>query len=43
LGATSADVILIFSRDFFGLVMIASFIAFPLAWWGMHKWRQGFA
>jgi putative ABC transport system permease protein len=43
LGATSGDIILILSRDFLGLVMIASLIAFPLAWWGMHKWLQGFS
>jgi len=43
LGATSGDVILILSRDFLGLVMIASLIAFPLAWWAMHLWLQDFA
>ena len=43
LGATSRDIILILSRDFLGLVMIASLIAFPLAWWAMHKWLQDFA
>jgi len=43
LGASSGDIILILSRDFLGLVMIASMIAFPLAWWGMHKWLQDFS
>jgi putative ABC transport system permease protein len=31
------------SRDFVRLVFIASVIAFPLAWWGMNQWLQGFA
>ena len=25
------------------LVLIAAAIAFPLAWWAMHNWLQGFA
>jgi putative ABC transport system permease protein len=24
-------------------VVIGSLIAFPLAWWGMHKWLEDFA
>jgi len=24
-------------------VLIASLIAFPIAWWGMHQWLQSFA
>jgi len=24
-------------------VLIASFIAIPLTWWGMHKWLENFA
>ena len=43
LGASSGDIILILSRDFLGLVMIASMIAFLLAWWGMHQWLQDFS
>ncbi len=43
LGASSANIILILSRNFLGLVMIASLVAFPLAWWGMHQWLQNFA
>jgi putative ABC transport system permease protein len=31
------------SRDFLKLVLIASFIAFPIAWWAMNKWLQSFA
>jgi putative ABC transport system permease protein len=43
LGAASGDIILILSRDFLALVVVASLIAFPLAWWGMHRWLQNFA
>jgi putative ABC transport system permease protein len=31
------------SKDFLKMVLIASVIAFPLAWWSMHKWLQDFA
>lgn len=43
LGATVPGVIALLSRDFIRLVAIASFIAFPIAWWGMSKFLQGFA
>jgi len=32
-----------FSKDFLKQVLIGSLIAFPLAWWGMHKWLDEFA
>ena len=31
------------SKDFAKLVLIASLIAFPIAWWTMNKWLQSFA
>jgi putative ABC transport system permease protein len=31
------------SKEFVKLVLIASLIAFPVAWWAMNKWLQGFA
>ena len=31
------------SKDFLKLVLIASVIAFPIAWWAMHKWLRDFA
>jgi putative ABC transport system permease protein len=31
------------SIDFLKLVLISSVIAFPLAWWAMHKWLEDFA
>jgi putative ABC transport system permease protein len=43
LGAMPGNIIMILSRDFLMLVVIASFIAFPLAGWAMHKWLQNFS
>jgi ABC-type antimicrobial peptide transport system permease subunit len=31
------------SKDFLKLVVIATLIAFPLAWWAMHQWLDDFA
>jgi putative ABC transport system permease protein len=43
LGATVSGIIMLLSRDFLLLVVIALLIAFPLSWWAMHYWLQGFA
>ncbi|HZK63896.1 MAG TPA: FtsX-like permease family protein, partial [Puia sp.] len=43
LGATVSHVVGLLSRDFLKLVLIAAFIAFPIAWWGMSKWLENFA
>jgi len=43
LGASIANIVLLLSRDFIGLVVIAFLIASPLAWLIMHKWLQDFA
>lgn len=43
LGATVTNVVMMLSKDFLQLVLIAMFIAFPLAWWAMTQWLQGFA
>jgi len=43
LGATAGSIILLLSRDFLRLVGIAILLAFPLAWWAMDQWLQGFA
>jgi ABC-type antimicrobial peptide transport system permease subunit len=42
LGATTQTVVLLLSKDFFKLVLIAILIAFPIAWWAMTKWLAGF-
>ena len=43
LGASVTGIIGLLSKDFLLLVTISAVIAFPLAWWGMHKWLQDFA
>jgi len=43
LGASVSNILLLLSKDFIKLVVIASIIAFPLAWWVMHKWLQDFS
>ena len=43
LGATAGAVVLLLSKDFLKLVLVAICIAFPLAWWGSDQWLKGFA
>jgi putative ABC transport system permease protein len=43
LGATVTGVIALLSRDFVKLVLIANIIAWPVAWFAINKWLQGFA
>ncbi|HVS96094.1 MAG TPA: FtsX-like permease family protein, partial [Puia sp.] len=43
LGARVGGIVTLLSKDFTRLVIIASLIAFPLAWWAMNRWLQGFA
>lgn len=43
LGATITNVTTMLSKDFLKLVLIAALISFPIAWWAMNKWLQGFA
>ena len=42
LGASVNNIIFILSKDFFKLVIIATLIAFPVAWLCMHYWLRGF-
>lgn len=42
LGATVGQLAGLLSKDFLKLVLIAIFIASPIAWWGMHKWLQDY-
>jgi putative ABC transport system permease protein len=42
LGATGANIFTMLSKDFLKLVVIASLIALPVSWWGMHRWLQTF-
>jgi putative ABC transport system permease protein len=43
LGASVENVVAMLSKDFLKLVIIASIIAFPIAWYAMNKWLQDFA
>ncbi len=43
LGASVSNVVLTLSGDFFKLLIPGVLIAFPLAWFGMNKWLDGFA
>jgi putative ABC transport system permease protein len=43
IGASVTDVVGLLSRDFLKLVIIANLIAWPLAWYAMHRWLQDFA
>ena len=43
MGADVLDIVGMISKDFIKLVLIAILFAFPIAWWAMHEWLQGFA
>ena len=43
LGATVSNIVLLLSKDFLKLVLIAVVIASPVAWFVMNKWLQNFA
>ncbi len=43
LGANMESLVVLLTKDFVRLVIIAFVIAAPIGWWIMHKWLQGFA
>lgn len=43
LGAMPGSIFMILSRNFLSLVVIASLMAFPVAWWSMYGWLKNFA
>ncbi|TFG77168.1 MAG: FtsX-like permease family protein [Flavobacteriales bacterium] len=43
MGATMSNIVIMISKDFVKLVVVASLVAFPLAWWAMKLWLQDFA
>jgi putative ABC transport system permease protein len=43
LGASVQDIVLTLSKDFMALVLVATIIAFPVAWYAMHNWLSDFA
>ena len=43
MGATVASIVIMISKEFVKLVIIAALIAFPLAWWFLQDWLKDFA
>lgn len=43
LGASISNIVMLLSRDFIKLVLLANVIAFPVGWWVMNNWLQDFA
>lgn len=43
LGASVSNIVNMLSKDFLKLVLIASLISFPVAWYAMNQWLQSFA
>jgi putative ABC transport system permease protein len=43
LGSSITGIIMLLSRDFIKLVLLAAALAIPLCWWAMNEWLQGFA
>jgi putative ABC transport system permease protein len=43
LGASTSTIVVLLSRDFMKLVVVAALLAFPLSWYVMHRWLQDFA
>ncbi|OKS87563.1 ABC transporter permease [Mucilaginibacter polytrichastri] len=43
IGASVNSITIMLTKDFLKLVLIAVLVAFPIAWWVMYQWLQGFA
>jgi len=43
MGASIRSIVLLLSRHFIRLVLIANLIAWPLAFWAIHRWLQDYA
>ena len=43
LGASASRIATMLSGNFLKLILLASFIAMPIAWYAMNQWLQGFA
>ncbi|MBC7923508.1 MAG: ABC transporter permease [Ferruginibacter sp.] len=43
LGANTITIVVMLSKDFLKLVLLANGLALPLAWWAMNHWLEDFA
>ncbi len=43
LGASVSVITFLMAKDFIKLVVVSCFVAFPLGWWIMNNWLQGYA
>ncbi|MBI2506011.1 MAG: ABC transporter permease [Candidatus Latescibacteria bacterium] len=43
LGASGPSIVMLLSKEFTYLVLIANMVAWPLAWYVMHRWLENFA
>lgn len=43
LGASLPQIVLLLSRDFLYLILLALCLAVPVAWWSMERWLENFA
>jgi putative ABC transport system permease protein len=43
LGAGTGTIVVLLSKDFLKLVLLAALISFPVAWFAMHQWLADFA
>ena len=43
LGASVSNIVMLISKDFISLIIIAFVISTPIAWYFMHKWLENFA
>jgi len=43
LGASVLNILTLISEDFLKLIALANIIAWPLAWYAMHRWLEDFA
>lgn len=43
LGASTGKIVVLLNKDFVKLILVANFIAWPLAFWGVNKWLEMYA
>ncbi|HWK02032.1 MAG TPA: FtsX-like permease family protein [Puia sp.] len=42
IGASVSDIVTMLSKDIIRLVLLAAFIATPVAWFAMHNWLENY-